>query len=79
MFLTKTSKRHPVKRRTHTGHKFYECDVCNGRFTKAHDLVRHERTHTGEKPYECDICNKRITLKRHLVEHKRIHTGETPY
>ena len=66
MFSTETSKRNSVKRRTHTGHKAYECDVCNRRFTQAHDLVRHKRTHTGEKPYECDVCLKRFTESSHL-------------
>ena len=29
MFSTKTSERHSVKRRTHTGHTAHECDICN--------------------------------------------------
>ena len=40
MFLTKTSKRISVERRTtHAGEKPYECDVCNQRFTRASSLV----------------------------------------
>ena len=45
-------------KRTHTGMKLYECDICNKRFTRGSHLVRHTRTHTGEKPYKCDVCTK---------------------
>jgi hypothetical protein len=46
-----------VHKRTHTGEKAYECDVCNERFSGSGALTVHKRTHTGDRPYECDVCN----------------------
>ena len=70
--------RHKTKR-THTGDKPYECDVCKKRFSYSSHLAVHKRTHTGEKPYECDVCSKRFSRSGHLAVHKRTHTGEKPY
>ncbi len=35
-------------KRTHTGDKPYECDVCEKRFSESGNLLRHKRTHRGQ-------------------------------
>ena len=68
-----------VHKRTHTGDKHYECDVCNNRFSHLSHLAGHKRTHTGEIPYECDVCNKGFLKSSNLAVHKRTRTGDRPY
>ncbi len=60
-------------KRTHSGDKPYECDVCNKRFSQSGNLTLHKRTHTGDKPYECDACKKTFTQKQSLKRHRQTH------
>ena len=77
MFATNDFHTHlAIHKRTHTGDKPYECDVCNKRFLRSDVLTVHKRTHTGEKPYGCDVCNKRFSHSGSLARHKKTHTLE---
>jgi len=38
--------------------KVLQCDGCELRFARKHDLNRHRRIHNGEAPYLCGGCNK---------------------
>ncbi|XP_036362141.1 zinc finger protein 2 homolog [Octopus sinensis] len=60
-------------KRTHTGVKPYNCNICGSALTK------HKHVHTGVKPYHCNICGKMFSGCSNLTIHKRIHTGERPY
>ena len=50
-------------KRTHTGERPYECEICNQTFSQKTRLTEHVSIHTGEKPYECDICEKTFSQR----------------
>ncbi|KAJ3362252.1 hypothetical protein GGF32_006284 [Allomyces javanicus] len=51
--------------------KPYQCSFppCQARFSRNHDLRRHERIHTGEKTWKCDECGRAFGRRDALSRH----------
>uniref|UniRef100_A0A8B9JTR0 C2H2-type domain-containing protein n=1 Tax=Astyanax mexicanus TaxID=7994 RepID=A0A8B9JTR0_ASTMX len=63
---------------------FYNCPVCNKRFSSSNNLQDHQRLHDNFRPFKClpvgcPICGKIFPYKSVLKIHLRIHSGEKPY
>ncbi|KAH9935901.1 uncharacterized protein BXZ73DRAFT_45159 [Epithele typhae] len=66
---------------SHTGHRPFQCNVCQQNFSEAATLAQHMRRHTQEKPYSCDFpgCGKAFAIAGALTIHKRTHNGSKPF
>ncbi|OBZ74254.1 Zinc finger protein ZIC 5 [Grifola frondosa] len=66
---------------SHTGHRPFQCNICNQNFSEAATLAQHMRRHTQEKPYVCDFpgCGKAFAITGALTIHKRTHNGSKPF
>ncbi|TFK29752.1 hypothetical protein FA15DRAFT_556532, partial [Coprinopsis marcescibilis] len=66
---------------SHTGHRPFQCQICQQNFSEAATLQQHMRRHTQEKPYACDFpgCGKSFAIMGALTIHKRIHNGLKPF
>ena len=62
-----------------TDKKQFQCDSCNKKFTRKHDLFRHKIRHTNELKHKCDVCGKNFLDVPTLNRHQRIHSNERPY
>ncbi|KIK09005.1 hypothetical protein K443DRAFT_83877 [Laccaria amethystina LaAM-08-1] len=66
---------------SHTGHRPFQCKICQQNFSEAATLQQHMRRHTQEKPYICDFpgCGKSFAITGALTIHKRTHNGHKPF
>ncbi|KAH9479459.1 Zinc finger protein GLIS2 [Psilocybe cubensis] len=66
---------------SHTGHRPFQCTICQQNFSEAATLQQHIRRHTQEKPYVCDHpgCGKSFAITGALTIHKRTHNGDKPF
>lgn len=55
--------------------KHFTCYVCDSKFPKKPELVKHLVRYTGEKPFACKICNYKFERHYDLGRHLKRHTG----
>lgn len=59
--------------------KPFQCNVCEGTFSRYSSLWSHKRLHSGDKPFKCEICGLAFAKAAYLKNHGRVHTGEKPF
>ena len=63
--------------RTHTGVKQFKCDLCDDRFTRKNDVMRHKRLiHEKPRDFQCEQCQKYFVSQENLVLHVEKHKTE---
>ncbi|XP_048880196.1 zinc finger protein 1035 [Brienomyrus brachyistius] len=55
------------------GEDFFNCPVCDKRFTSKDCLQKHQQQHTINRPFKCLSCGKFFAKKRYLKKHELIH------
>merc|ERR1711971_1073703 len=63
--------------RTHTGVKQFKCDLCDDRFTRRNDVMRHKRLiHEKPRDFQCEQCQKYFVSQENLDLHIEKHKTE---
>ncbi|KAK3574472.1 hypothetical protein QTP86_008035 [Hemibagrus guttatus] len=56
-------------KKTESGKRPHQCQICKKAFKHKHHLIEHSRLHSGEKPYQCDKCGKRFSHSGSYSQH----------
>jgi uncharacterized Zn-finger protein len=66
-------------RRSHSGRRPYECEVCKKTFGHAVSLSQHRAVHSQERCFQCKQCGKTFKRSSTLSTHLLIHSDTRPY
>ena len=74
------AKSHMAQVHNDENHTRYCCHLCDKRFYRKNQYVRHIRVHTDERPYSCSICAKAFKESSKLIRHKKhVHNIAKPH
>ncbi|XP_058475325.1 growth factor independent 1A transcription repressor a isoform X1 [Solea solea] len=66
-------------RRSHSGTRPFECEICGKTFGHAVSLDQHRAVHSQERSFSCKICGKSFKRSSTLSTHLLIHSDTRPY
>ncbi|CAL8367172.1 unnamed protein product [Boreogadus saida] len=66
-------------RRSHSGTRPFECEICGKTFGHAVSLDQHRAVHSQERSFNCKICGKSFKRSSTLSTHLLIHSDTRPY
>ncbi|XP_028394595.1 zinc finger protein Gfi-1b-like [Dendronephthya gigantea] len=66
-------------RRSHSGKRPYQCNLCEKSFGHSVSLEQHKAIHTNERVFECKQCNKTFKRSSTLSTHMLIHSDTRPF
>ncbi|KAF7258338.1 hypothetical protein EG68_04726 [Paragonimus skrjabini miyazakii] len=66
-------------RRSHSGKRSFECQLCQKSFGHAMSLYQHEIIHCPERHFRCPECGKTFKRSSTLSTHLLIHSDTRPY